>query len=789
MQRGRGVFGRQDRNPDANRDPLSALIELQAKSAQCHRELLEFQSSLASRFPSRYEFLESLHWALSGSSELLVDLGVIAVALRWENPPEFVLDVREARAYWSEFEGGKFFCDEIVGPESLDPSEGHQVHEIVFDGEVPPGCCSLVFLTRREIEAELHEYVRFGRRELGRAVELWLSGVEERRRRDQRLDALEKLGGLERAVVRALNFDVFSTGSFSTDLIAQSISTAHEYLAEIRCGWDLETVECFGLPKGQPAVLGRTGREELWLEQPPAVVLSQDLPSYASPHASDGALDVEDGRFVRTSFPFNFRNHVGWGMLTVVSVGPLPSGDLVSLTSVAQGVGSIVESVFFINSQLKSSFIDLKSDRPNEAAMNASLQQLRSEGRPYALVLLGVVDRLKYFESFDARTLADFFATTIDNIYSEMKGHSGRVLAGIVTGSILYLVCESSFEEQATRDELVARLRRATSRSRLIASEPRVEMQFALGAVEASATANISQVLGAGYSALHEATHSDSSNVTWVVSESPGAAGTRLQRELELKRALETDQMVSFFQPEYSLRDGSLLSFESLARWEHPERGLLGPGEFIPLAERSGLITESDLQRLRYSAATAVSWGLAASGPEMRVNLSAATLHIEGLASRILEICDAEGLSYRQLVIEVTETAVLRNRKVAQSELATLRAAGVGVALDDFGAGESSLARLKSIPASIVKLDRQFVAALPGGRSDRAFIRAIQMLASAVDLELTAEGIETVAQRDCLLEAGVERGQGFLFSKPVAAPAARQLLEGARNYRTTIPHG
>ena len=778
----RRISSRQDANPETNRDPLSALIELEARSAQCHRKLLELQNSLASRFPSRYEFLESLHWALSGSSELLVDLGVIAVALRWENPPEYALDLREARSYWSEFEGGKFFCNEIFGPKSLDPSEGLQVHEIVFDSEVPPGCCSLVFLTKREIEAELHEYVRFGRRELGRTVELWLSGVEERRRRDQRLDAIEKLGGIERAVVRAINFDVFSTGKLSAELITQSLSTAHEYLSEIRSGWDLESVECHGLPNGQPVVLARSGREELWLEQLPAVGPFQDFPSYARPHASDGALEVEDGRFVRTSFPFNFMKRVGWGMLTVVSVGPLPSVDRVSLTSVAQGIGSMVESMFLINSQLKASFTDLKSDRPNEAAMNVALEQLRSQGRPYALVLLGVVDGLKYAEGLDARTLADLLASTIDDIHSEMTGHSGRVLAGILTGSILYLVCENSFEDQATRDELMARLRRATSRSGPIASESRVEMEFAFGAVAASATAKISQVLGAGYSALHEATHSDSSNVTWVVSESPGAAGTRLQRELEFKRALKTDQMVSFFQPEYSLRDGSLLSFESLTRWEHPERGLLAPGEFIPLAERSGLITESDLQRLRYSVATAVSWGLAESGPEMRVNLSSATLHIGGLASRILEICDAEGLSYGQLVIEVTETAVLRNLEVAQSELTKLRAVGVGVALDDFGAGESSLARLQAIPASIVKLDRQFVAALPGSRSDRAFVEAVRMLVNAVDLELTAEGIETVAQRDCLLEVGVERGQGFLFSKPVAAPEACQLLEKARNY-------
>ena len=145
----------------------------------------------------------------------------------------------------------------------------------------------------------------------------------------------------------------------------------------------------------------------------------------------------------------------------------------------------------------------------------------------------------------------------------------------------------------------------------------------------------------------------------------------------------------------------------------------------------------------------------------------------------MLEICEEEGLAPAQLVVEVTETAILRNLETAIAQLEELRDAGVGVALDDFGVGQSSLTRLRSLPISIVKLDRQFVTPLPGTRSDRAFVEALRTMISALDLDVTAEGVETEAQRDCLLEIGIERAQGYLFSKPVPGAEARLLLEAS----------
>ena len=131
-------------------------------------------------------------------------------------------------------------------------------------------------------------------------------------------------------------------------------------------------------------------------------------------------------------------------------------------------------------------------------------------------------------------------------------------------------------------------------------------------------------------------------------------------------------------------------------------------------------------------------------------------------------------------VVEVTETAILRNLTLAIAHLGELRDAGVGVALDDFGVGESSLARLRTLPVSIVKLDRQFVKPLPGDRSDRAFVEAVRTMIRSIDLDITAEGVENEAQRECLLAVGVDRAQGFLFSEPLPETEARRLLESTR---------
>ena len=773
----RGRAGRRSA-PDEKAEALAFenLLDLQVQSASCLHELVKFQTALTSQSPDFGAYFENLREVLNSHGTLLASLDVIAVGLRFENPPASISAARETHSRWSEFEEGPFVCVELVGPEFLNQAEELQTHEIVFGNHGLPQVHSLVYLSKRKNTVEVHEYVHFGRRELGQAVELWLRGVEEHRRRALTIAALEEMSAIGGKATSRIVVDYFSIGPVGPQVVADHRDVFGQYLENVCVGWDLKAAEVYGLVGGVPTALARFGDNEHLMDRPPALDQSTDFPTYGPSEALDGSTDRDDSGRVRSSFRFDFREKVNWGVLTVSGTRLMGEDDRISLSQVARNIGSLCQTAFTVNQEVTSNLLDLKTQRPNEAAMLGALQQLQAEGSSGALVVLGVIDWMKYFESLDRLTLARLFTTTLDDLNDELSEHSGRFLSGILTGSILYAVCEGSFADQLTKDELEAKIRRALSRPKLTGSGSNVQPAFALGAVEMGVNAEISHVVGAAYSGLDKEIEARSNSLEWVVAESGIARGTRLARETELKLALQTDQMVSFFQPEYSLLDGSILSFESLVRWQHPERGLLGPNEFIPLAESAGLIAENDLQRLQHSAATAVSWGLAESGPEMRVNLSSSTLHIDGLAKRILDICDAEGLSPSQLVVEVTETAILRNLDVAIAQLSELRAADVGVALDDFGVGESSLARLRSLPLSIVKLDRQFVRPLPGDRSDRAFVEAVRTMIRAIDLDITAEGVETESQRDCLLEVGVDRAQGFLFSKPVPLAEAQLLL-------------
>jgi EAL domain-containing protein (putative c-di-GMP-specific phosphodiesterase class I) len=164
----------------------------------------------------------------------------------------------------------------------------------------------------------------------------------------------------------------------------------------------------------------------------------------------------------------------------------------------------------------------------------------------------------------------------------------------------------------------------------------------------------------------------------------------------------------------------------------------------------------------------------------LRVNLSSTTMHHPMLAERILTICADNRMAFTQLCVEVTETSVMRDEQLGIVHLRELRRHGVGVALDDFGIGSSSLARLRSLPITVVKMDRAFVTPLPGDAGDRAFVAAIASMAHAVDLDITAEGVETEQQRNALIELGFGKAQGFLFAAPLSPQDVADLLHRRR---------
>ena len=240
-----------------------------------------------------------------------------------------------------------------------------------------------------------------------------------------------------------------------------------------------------------------------------------------------------------------------------------------------------------------------------------------------------------------------------------------------------------------------------------------------------------------------------------------------LAMEGELRTALQQERFEPHFQPIQCLQGGRVQGYEALIRWNHPTRGLLGPGEFLRIAEDSGSIEAIDWWMFERSCQLAAE-GLAPADAFLTLNVSPLHFRRADFCSRLLDMLARTGLEPSRLVLEVTEGSLLDDPDGVRGVLARLREAGVAAALDDFGTGYSSLSYLHTFPLRMVKIDRSFVARLgqPGSGNSEAVVASILALAQALDVQALAEGIETQAQRDALLAMGCRLGQGYLIGRP-----------------------
>jgi diguanylate cyclase (GGDEF)-like protein len=249
----------------------------------------------------------------------------------------------------------------------------------------------------------------------------------------------------------------------------------------------------------------------------------------------------------------------------------------------------------------------------------------------------------------------------------------------------------------------------------------------------------------------------------------------------ELRLAIERDELTLYFQPIVSLDTGELVAAEALVRWEHPRRGLVGPSEFVPLAEETGLILSLGQYVLEEACRHARDWKPAPGSdshhqPAVHVNLSAVELRDPTLVERVRTTLGRTGVDPCRLVFEVTETLLLENSERVSATLAELRELGVRFALDDFGTGYSSLSYLHTLPLDILKIAKSFVDGLGRGGREASFVRMIIELARTLGLSVIAEGIETKEQATALAALECEHGQGFYLGRP--RPAEDELPLG-----------
>jgi diguanylate cyclase (GGDEF)-like protein len=268
--------------------------------------------------------------------------------------------------------------------------------------------------------------------------------------------------------------------------------------------------------------------------------------------------------------------------------------------------------------------------------------------------------------------------------------------------------------------------------------------------------------------AMYEAKRAGSHIETYATSRDPYSA-ERLKLLGELRRALDHDELVLHFQPKVALSSGRVIGVEALVRWEHPERGLLGPHEFLGLAERTGLI--ADITRWVVDAAVRQCAAWRRSGVELpvAVNLAAANIVDTTLPESVAHILQRWEVPGRLLECEISEDTVMGDPRRAGDVLERLRDLGVRLSLDDFGTGHSSLSYLKRLPLDEVKIDRSFVIGMADDPSDAAIVRSTIDLARHLGLEVVAEGVETSEVLDVLAALQCDVAQGFLLSRPLPA--------------------
>ncbi len=253
----------------------------------------------------------------------------------------------------------------------------------------------------------------------------------------------------------------------------------------------------------------------------------------------------------------------------------------------------------------------------------------------------------------------------------------------------------------------------------------------------------------------------------------------RVQMESELRHAVAENALELHYQPLISLASGRLVGFEALVRWQHPARGLVMPGEFIPLAEESGLIVPLGYRVLEQACEQMANWQRrfhACDELTLSVNLSRWQLVETDLVERIGEILQRTGCDPRQLGLEFTESAIMESAVLARTALSGLRALGIQLSMDDFGTGYSSLSFLHQFPIDVLKIDRSFVHRMNTEENGVQIVSTIVTLGHSLNLKVVAEGVEAPGAADRLRLMGCDMGQGFLFARPMPAAAATEVL-------------
>lgn len=457
-------------------------------------------------------------------------------------------------------------------------------------------------------------------------------------------------------------------------------------------------------------------------------------------------------------------------------------GELPGMEGITQDITDRVEAERRIQ-QLASH--DALTGLPNrdylQKLVAAGLEQARVRDARCAVLHLDI-DRFKAVNNALGAAAGDLVLKTVANrlCIALGAGSDGTTSRGDVVGRVggnafvIFLARAADVNEVGS---VAHRLRLAVAEAISVAGRD-ILLTARLGIALHPRDAGDSQaLLRHAEQALYVAKHDDNGSILFYDASISEEASGQLVAETELRRALAGDEMRVYLQPKLDAFTGAVVGAEALVRWQHPARGLVCPAEFIPLAEKTGLIGQLTEWMLEQVCRLSATWKRSGLEPvPVSVNVPASSFSSCTLVERIDQLLRAYQVSPRSLVLEVTESLLVREVDKCIARMHELRQRGIGIALDDFGTGYSSLSYLKVLPLDELKLDRSFVTDIGVAGRNQALIAAVIALAQTLDLTVVAEGVETRSQATVLASMGCRIHQGYLYGRPMPAAEFASLL-------------